>query len=119
MAKRIEIAILAILAFCNLSGTLSAYSVVFKWKQIDFKFPSEQARNQSLSSGQFIPENCLISGIKICGKRIYLTTPRFRLGSPATLAYLDMPDNNNPNTFDGKKNISKKKYDYNLFTILK
>jgi hypothetical protein len=76
---------------------LASYNLIYGWKQVDFKFPSDQTRNRLVNNKEFIPENNVITGIKVQGQRIYLTVPRWRPGVPATLAYVDF----NPQTSDG------------------
>ncbi|XP_050671340.1 protein yellow-like isoform X3 [Leptidea sinapis] len=62
------------------------FSTLYKWKQIDFEFPSEAARYQALANRDYVPENVLPLGLEIWGSRIWVTLPSWRRGVPATLA---------------------------------
>jgi hypothetical protein len=71
------------------SNPLAYYSTVYGWNQIDYKFPSNQTRNRQLTTKEFIPENNVITGIKVLGGRMFLTVPRWREGIPSSLNYVD------------------------------
>ncbi|XP_059047040.1 protein yellow-like [Achroia grisella] len=62
------------------------FSTLYKWKQIDFEFPSMSHRWQALSTGKYIPENVLPLGLEVWGHRVFITVPRWRRGIPATVA---------------------------------
>jgi len=71
------------------TNPLAYYKVVYGWNQIDYKFPSNQTRNRLLAAKEFIPENNVITGLKIKGQRMFLTVPRWRQGIPSSLNYVD------------------------------
>lgn len=73
----------------TLPNPLASYNLVYGWKQVDFKFSSDQTRTRLINSGEFIPANNVIAGIKVMGHRVYLTVPRWQPGVPATLSYVD------------------------------
>ncbi|KAJ2946019.1 hypothetical protein O0L34_g4939 [Tuta absoluta] len=62
------------------------FSTLYKWRQMDFKFPSRQLRRNALQTGKFIPENVLPLGLEVWGSRVFVTFPSWRRGVPATLA---------------------------------
>ncbi|RVE54207.1 hypothetical protein evm_001034 [Chilo suppressalis] len=62
------------------------FSTLYKWKHIDFEFPSPQQRSQAIANEQYIPENVLPLGLEVWGSRIWVTLPSWRRGVPATLA---------------------------------
>ncbi|XP_068632218.1 dopaminechrome tautomerase-like [Battus philenor] len=62
------------------------FSTLYKWKSIDFEFPSTQHRRQALHSGTYVPANVLPLGLEVWGSRIWVTLPSWRKGVPATLA---------------------------------
>ncbi|CAH2037585.1 unnamed protein product, partial [Iphiclides podalirius] len=64
------------------------FSTLYKWKTVDFEFPSIQHRRQALLSGTYIPSNVLPLGLEVWGSRIWVTLPSWRKGVPATLATL-------------------------------
>lgn len=69
----------------------NVFEVVYQWKVIDFLYPSLQARNNAIRSRAFIPENNLPLGVDRFKNRIFITTPRWNPGVPATLSYLPLP----------------------------
>lgn len=66
--------------------------VAFQWKQLDFDFPSEEARQQALANGDFIPENNLPLGMEVYKDRVFLTVPRWKTGVPASVTYFSLND---------------------------
>ncbi|KFB53641.1 AGAP004549-PA-like protein [Anopheles sinensis] len=63
---------------------------VIEWKAADFVFPSETARNEALSSGRYVPENCIPLDMDVdysnpARSRLFVTIPRFVTGIPYTL----------------------------------
>ncbi|XP_067005954.2 protein yellow [Anabrus simplex] len=64
--------------------------VLYGWKSIDFKFPSRAARDSMLRSGVFVPGNSVPLDVDTwqVGKevRTFITMPRLKPGTPATLA---------------------------------
>ncbi|OWR44676.1 yellow-h3 [Danaus plexippus plexippus] len=61
------------------------FSTLYKWKYVDFDFPSERHRQRSISNGDYIPENCLPLGLEVWGNRMFVSLPSWRRGIPATL----------------------------------
>ncbi|BET02543.1 Major royal jelly protein [Nesidiocoris tenuis] len=66
---------------------------VFRWGNIDFAYPSSAARDAAIKSGLFVPESNLPLGLEVYENRLFVTLPRWRKGTPATLAWvpLDSP----------------------------
>ncbi|XP_045497216.1 protein yellow-like [Colias croceus] len=62
------------------------FSTLYKWKYIDFEFPSELHRQRALSSRQYVPDSVLPLGLEVWGSRVWVTLPSWRQGVPATLA---------------------------------
>ncbi|XP_018320378.1 protein yellow-like [Agrilus planipennis] len=65
-----------------------AFKTWYRWKQIDFLFPSEQEKYDAISSGKFIQENVLPLGVETYKDRIFVTCPKWKTGIPYTLAVL-------------------------------
>ncbi|KAF4518375.1 hypothetical protein B566_EDAN007102 [Ephemera danica] len=65
---------------------------------VDFAWPSEDVRSAAIDSGAFIPENQMPLGIEVWGDRVFVTLPRWRSGTPATLATVSLrgPRHNQP-----------------------
>ncbi|XP_045771599.1 protein yellow-like [Maniola jurtina] len=61
-------------------------STLYKWKHVDFEFPSERHRLYAIANGDFIPANVLPLGLEVWGSRVFVTLPSWKRGVPATLA---------------------------------
>jgi len=68
---------------------LSSYEIVTSWGKLDFNFSSMEERQEKINSRDFIPENNILTRIKIKENRIFLVVPRWKEGVPATLVYFD------------------------------
>nr|QHN70684.1 yellow-h2 [Limenitis arthemis astyanax] len=62
------------------------FTTLYKWKHIDFEFPSERHRSYAIFNGDYVPANVLPLGLEVYGSRIWVTIPSWRRGVPATLA---------------------------------
>ncbi|XP_057653642.1 protein yellow [Diorhabda carinulata] len=80
---------------CILKDTVAIDSlkVAFQWKQIDYDFPSPEAKWDATNKRQYIPENNLPLGLEVYGDRIFITLPRWKEGVAASLTYIKMTDN--------------------------
>ncbi|XP_012254694.2 major royal jelly protein 3-like [Athalia rosae] len=87
----------AVLLHCSaviFASAAPSFDTVFEWKYIDYDWPSPKARRDAVKSGQYIPENNVISGIKIWKDKAYLTTPRMRTGVPVSLSVISAAPEN-------------------------
>jgi len=83
----------------------------FLWKEIEFAWPSEAAREQAITSGRYKPENNLPLGLDIWHDKLFITVPRWKSGVAASLNYVLLSDEKSPvytpypsweaNTFEG------------------
>ena len=48
----------------------------FAWKDVTYEWPSTEAYQAALSSGQYIPENNLPLGIERWRNKLFITVPR-------------------------------------------
>ncbi|XP_018330715.1 protein yellow-like [Agrilus planipennis] len=60
----------------------------FEWSFINFTWPSAEDYHKSLFAKRYIPENNMISNVKIYDGFMYLSLPRMKNGTPVTLAYI-------------------------------
>ncbi|KAL1494117.1 hypothetical protein ABEB36_009766 [Hypothenemus hampei] len=60
----------------------------YKWKTLDFVYPTTEAKYQALANGDLIKENNLPLGIEVYKHRIFLAMPKWKRGVPITLAQL-------------------------------
>lgn len=66
----------------------------YKWKQVDFTWPSNEVKELATQKGDFIPANNLPLGIERWNNKLFITVPRWRNGVGATLNYIDLDDSN-------------------------
>ncbi|CAG0901892.1 unnamed protein product [Darwinula stevensoni] len=79
----------ALLVSSLLVGSPSAQpqpEVVHEWTFVDYVWPDEESRIEALQNGDYIPENCAITGLKVYNGDIFVTTPRWKPGVPAALS---------------------------------
>lgn len=62
------------------------FKVLYEWNYINFTWFDEDHIQSAVTSGRYIPENNIISGIKYYDDYFYITLPRMKEGVPATLA---------------------------------
>ncbi|CAH0397908.1 unnamed protein product [Chilo suppressalis] len=71
---------------------------LYRWKQIDFEYPSPQDRQTALDNGEFIQLNVIPLGVERWKDRVFVSTPRWKKGVPATLSSVpvDVQDESAP-----------------------
>ncbi|XP_068153096.1 dopaminechrome tautomerase [Drosophila tropicalis] len=67
------------------------FTVVNEWKYLDFEYPTFVRRQRAISNGEFVPKNNLPLGIDMYRNRLFITTPRWRDGVPASLSTVPYP----------------------------
>jgi hypothetical protein len=65
-----------ILLFGVFYATCDRLQEKFAWKQLEFDWPSESAKEQAIQSGQYIPINNLPVGIEVWRNKLFMTVPR-------------------------------------------
>lgn len=63
---------------------------VFSWKIVDFEYPTEGDRQSAINNKEFIPENNLPLGVERWHNKLFVTLPRWKDGTAATLTYIDL-----------------------------
>ncbi|XP_075973477.1 dopaminechrome tautomerase-like [Anticarsia gemmatalis] len=61
---------------------------LYRWKQIDFAYPSLEQRQAAIDNGQFVQANVIPLGVERWKDRVFVSTPRWKKGVPATLSVL-------------------------------
>ncbi|XP_046674206.1 protein yellow-like [Homalodisca vitripennis] len=64
----------------------------FRWRFIDYDFPSAEERYAAMAQQLYIPENNLPVGIEIWNNKLFVSVPRWAAGVPATLNYLPLDE---------------------------
>ncbi|XP_065370767.1 protein yellow [Calliphora vicina] len=67
------------------------FEIVNEWKYLDFEYLTYEQRRRAIENREFIPENNLPLGIDFYENRIFITTPRWKDGVPASFGYLNYP----------------------------
>ncbi|XP_065157296.1 protein yellow-like [Atheta coriaria] len=79
-----------LLMFLGLAHGAYKLQEQFRWKALDYAYPTEEARRQAIMNGRFIPENNLPVGIEIWNNKLFVTVPRWMAGIPSTLNYIPL-----------------------------
>ncbi|XP_049839989.1 protein yellow-like [Schistocerca gregaria] len=64
----------------------------FRWRQLDFDFPSDAERSAAMATKRFRPSDNVPVGVEVWGDRVFVTVPRWKAGVPASLAYVRRDD---------------------------
>ncbi|XP_049869283.1 protein yellow-like [Pectinophora gossypiella] len=87
----LSVVLLSVLAPCletSQSGLKKVMGTMFRWKQIDFVFPTPQHRQAAIDNGWFIQPNVIPLGVERWKNRVFVSTPAWKKGVPATLSVL-------------------------------
>ena len=82
---------LLVAALAGLQGCLAAnerMKEVLAWKILDFAYPSKEAREAAIKSGEFVPENANPLGLEVWNDKVFVTVPRWKNGVPSTVNYV-------------------------------
>ena len=69
-------------------------TVVFKMPHVVYDWPNETAKEQYYSSGNYIIQNNIVTGIKVHNNKVFVTVPRWKQGVPSTLNVIKQSDDN-------------------------
>ncbi|KOB64849.1 Yellow-13, partial [Operophtera brumata] len=64
----------------GLDAKKKSIGTLYRWKQIDFDYPTEEGRQAAINSGDFIPANVITLGIERWKDRVFVSTPRWKRG---------------------------------------
>ncbi|XP_047024380.1 protein yellow-like [Helicoverpa zea] len=67
-------------------GHAPLLTTLFRWKQIDFEYPSTEARQQAIDDREFIQAEVFPYEVERWKDRVFISTPRLKSGIPATLS---------------------------------
>ncbi|CAL1528897.1 unnamed protein product [Lymnaea stagnalis] len=62
-------------------------TIVYEWVEVDFDWPSEEAKAEYVADGRYVPSHNLLSAVKTYKDQVYVTIPRlgYTTGVPSTL----------------------------------
>ncbi|KAF4523350.1 hypothetical protein B566_EDAN005504 [Ephemera danica] len=67
----------------------------YAWRQVDFTFNNDSHREEALRSGAYNPAKALPLGIARYGERVFVSLPKWKSGTPATLATVPASNDGN------------------------
>lgn len=78
-------AFLIVCTFDNARAQLSHFSNAtlierYKWEFLDFEYPNEKSKLKDIEDGKFIKENVRPASVTRWKNKIFITTPRWKLG---------------------------------------
>lgn len=68
-------AIVVVLALIALGESIKLQPK-YQWKDVEFAWPSEDAKKRAIADGTYIPENNLILGLDVWKDKLFITVPR-------------------------------------------
>ncbi|XP_046686999.1 LOW QUALITY PROTEIN: protein yellow-like [Homalodisca vitripennis] len=85
--------------------TRNPMQVMYSWREVDFTFPNQNARDNLITTKLFIPRNNLILDVDVYDERpgqpkVFVTLPRVRPGVPVTLATVTSQRRNGSNLLE-------------------
>ncbi|KAL4222362.1 hypothetical protein ACF0H5_018401 [Mactra antiquata] len=70
--------------------------VVYQWNIVEYEWPNDTYKEEQITSGNYIPQNSAVHGIKLYKGRVYVTVPRLKPGVPSSLnVIIDAPESFN------------------------
>ncbi|KAM3964370.1 dopaminechrome tautomerase [Aphomia sociella] len=94
MLTQIMLKSLFILGFFSISylpGLIAqkkAIGTLYRWKQLEFAYPTPEEQEDAINNEEFIQSNVIPLGIERWKDRVFISTPRWKKGVPATLSWL-------------------------------
>lgn len=57
-------------------SVLSKLQPKYQWKEVEYDWPSPQAKEAAIASGRYKPENNLPLGLDVWQNKLFITVPR-------------------------------------------
>lgn len=106
--QKTTVSLLSLLFLSTIAFAMDNLDVKFEWKQIDYDYPTPEARQDAIDTREFVPENNLPLGLEVYGDRLFVTVPRWKSGVAASLNYIKL---------SGKKKELKQNQNFGLPTL--
>lgn len=71
--KQLFYLLVIVVSFTTSTATLEE---VFSWKQIEWKWPSQQAKDDAIKHGEYIPGNSMPNSFLRWKDKLFVTVPR-------------------------------------------
>jgi len=86
--KHITLTTVLLFLACVDFGFTAKLQEKFKWKEVSFAWPSDQAKEDAITSGRYKPENNLPLGLDLWKDKLFITVPRWKSGVASSLNYV-------------------------------
>lgn len=73
--KWLSVAVVLVLSL--LSVQCKKLQEKFSWKELEFAWPSEEAKQEAIKSGSYVIENNLPLGLDVWKDKLFITVPRY------------------------------------------
>ncbi|CAH0555325.1 unnamed protein product [Brassicogethes aeneus] len=91
MLKVVAVLVVAVATFASGAQKLET---VYEWKEVEFAWPSEEAKANAIKEGQYISANNLPLGLDRWKDKLFVTVPKWKAGVASSLTYVDLKNNN-------------------------
>lgn len=68
----------------------------FKWREVEYDWPSQEAKQEAISSGKYVAANNLPLGLERWRDKLFITVPRWKSGVAASLTFVNISDGLSP-----------------------
>lgn len=75
--KHIKLVTVLLFVACVDFGFAAKLQEKFKWKEVSYAWPSEQAKEEAITSGRYKAENNLPLGLDLWKDKLFITVPRY------------------------------------------
>ncbi|XP_062545165.1 protein yellow [Armigeres subalbatus] len=85
-------------AFIAIVATVDAVKLKekFKWREVEYDWPSQEAKQEAISSGKYVAPNNLPLGLERWRDKLFITVPRWKSGVAASLTFVNISDGSSP-----------------------
>lgn len=74
----------------NVESAGTRMKEIFNWKRIEYVFENETQKQLMIENGLYTMGNSIPTSIALWNDKLFVTTPRFKLGVPASLSYINV-----------------------------
>ncbi|XP_055551029.1 protein yellow [Wyeomyia smithii] len=68
----------------------------FKWREVEFDWPSQETKQEAISTGKYVTSNNLPLGLERWKDKLFITVPRWKSGVAASLNWINISDGESP-----------------------
>ncbi|CAO1438219.1 unnamed protein product [Diamesa tonsa] len=85
-----------VVLICGLGVESKKLDEKYSWKELEFSWPSEAAKQEAITSGKYVQKNNLPLGVEVWKNKVFLTVPRWKTGVASSLNYFTVTDEKSP-----------------------